>query len=138
MREMMLREKQLLLLRIKRTQVAQLPFDHPAQKQLFTDPPWHRRCKRADATGNKVIVGLKKTLKFQQRLVVKDNQVNVRQLESAVLQAKADCLRRKVGVVLFSRKPFFLRGGDDLAVAEQSRSRIMIKSRQPQYVHGGI
>ena len=52
----------------------------------------------------------------------------------ACAQAVRDGLVRERGVVLLAREALFLRGGDDLAVAEQAGGAVVIEGRDAEDV----
>jgi hypothetical protein len=79
--------------------------------------------------------GHQNPVKLPERLFEKDNVVQVRTSDAALLQAKLDGLFGKAVVVLDAGKAFFLRGGNLMAVTQQNRGRIMVVARNSQDIH---
>jgi hypothetical protein len=61
-------------------------------------------------------VGFQESLEFDKRFVVKNNKIDIFQLDAACAQAIADRVPRIAGVELLTREALFLRCGHDAAV----------------------
>jgi hypothetical protein len=97
---------------------AQVQFpSQPVGNHFRESPPSARRHRQ---------IRFQQAGEFQHRLVIENDAVQVRRLQPAVTQAKLDGLPRKIRLVLDARKPFFLRGGDDLAVAQQRGGGVVV------------
>ena len=80
-------------------------------------------------------VGHKNPLEFAERLLVKNDVVQVAGRDAGFLQAELDGSLRKAEVVLDPGEPLFLGGGDQLPVPEEGRGRVMVKTGDPEDVH---
>src|SRR2546423_15541478 len=88
-------------------------FDLLAYPEFLFQPERHRHQKRAYAAGRVINVGLKKTLKLQERLIVEGDVSHVFALDAARAQTILDRVRGKAMIVLLAREAFFLRRRDD-------------------------
>src|SRR5215471_14841344 len=70
-------------------------------------------------------MGDEEPLKSLQGLFVEDDMINFINRESAIIQTKSYGLNRKARVVFESRKPFFLRGGDNFAIDHKRCGRVV-------------
>jgi hypothetical protein len=80
-------------------------------------------------------VGFQKAFEFDKRLVVKDNEVDIFQLDAACVQAIADRVFRIAGVELLARETLFLRGGNDAAIFDQRGCTIVVKGGNTENAH---
>ena len=77
----------------------------------------------------------KDNLLAPERLIVKGSVIDLIDVDLRCFQASADCMCGKRGIVFFTRKPFLLRGGNDLPVLDQAGSAIVIKSGNTENIH---
>jgi hypothetical protein len=96
------------------------------QQQLLLQPDRHRRQERAQSPRRIGQIGLQQSLELDQRLVVEDHMIQVRQRDAASVQTVADRIGRKARVVLLAREAFLLRGSQDLAVAHQAGGTVVV------------
>lgn len=107
-------------------QAGQLFPDGLAQIEPFTEPVGEHGRERAPAARRDGEVGFEQACEFEDRLVVKNNRVELRGGQPGVLETKPAGLAREIRVVLPAREPFLLRGGGDDAVTEQGGGGIMV------------
>ena len=74
-------------------------------------------------------IGFQETVELRERLLIERYIVKPRHVELRFLQAVRDGPRGKTGVVFLSREPLFLSRGNDLAVNDERRCRIVIEGR---------
>ena len=74
-------------------------------------------------------------VEFQERLLVKRDVIQVADFDAAFAEAVFDGLGGEGGIVFFAREPFLLGGGDNLAIANQARGAVVVKSRKAEDVH---
>ena len=72
--------------------------------------------------------GFQETLELQEWLVIKHDVVNLIETDTFLGEAIVHRMRRKAGVVLFAAEALLLRGGNNLAIADQSSSAVVVKS----------
>ena len=109
-----------------------------AGPELVVHPERHRTQKRTQALWRVRQITLQQAFEFQDRLVVERDVIQVIRGDASLAKAERRGRFRKAMVVLLAREPFFLRGGDDLAVADQAGGGVVIERGQTQDVHGAI
>ena len=72
------------------------------------------------------MIGLEQPFEFDQRFVVEDDEVEVAAADPCLTQAVVDRVLRETVVVFLTRKPLFLSGRDDPAIANQGCRAVMI------------
>src|ERR1700736_629991 len=72
-------------------------------------------------------IGLEKTLELDHWFFIESDRIQGRDIQSRFAQAILDRQTRKPRVVFAARKPFFLSGGNNLTIPNQSGGGIMIK-----------
>jgi hypothetical protein len=73
-------------------------------------------------------VGFNQPLEFYERLFIKHYMVNASGASTALPDAIANGIDRKIIIVLLARKSFFLCRSDNPAVLNQRRSAVMIEA----------
>ena len=73
-----------------------------------------------------------KPLEGQRRIVVVDDRGQLFLRDPRLFQAIVDGIVREAAIILDAREALFLRRGHNLAIANQSRSRVVIEARDPQ------
>src|SRR5262249_29612918 len=104
-------------------------------KQFLAQPQRQRHAKRGEAGWTQGKVRFQEAFEFDERFVVKDNEVDIFQLYPPRAQAKVDCVPRIAGVELLACEALFLRGSNDAAVLDQCSSTIMIEGRDTENAH---
>ena len=100
--------------------------------QLLTKPQGHGLEKRTKSSRRVGQVGLENSLELQEGLVVETDVVELVRLQPCLLQAVADGVDRKAVVVLDAREALLLGGGHDLAIDDQSGSRVVVEGRDTE------
>src|SRR5688572_6357570 len=95
--------------------------------ELLFEPDRNRLEERAKTRRGECEIGLEQPLEFEHRLVVKAHVVELPRSESRLPQAVIHGVLRKLRVVLFARESLFLRGGNDLAVDDERRGRVVVE-----------
>src|SRR5579871_1267283 len=140
MTHMMLGEKQLLLPVESRTQPLQLFMQQRFLKQLLADPQRHCHLERSQSAWRIGEIRFEQPLELQERLVVKNNKIDIAERAAGLYQAILGRVRWKSGIVLLAREALLLRGRDNFAIAHQRRGAVVIKSGDSQNLHvsGGL
>jgi hypothetical protein len=68
--------------------------------------------------------------KFGPRVFVIGDRRQILHFDPGMIKAISDRMLRETGIVPPSRKPLFLYGADDFAIAQKGRSTVMIKTGQ--------
>ena len=76
-------------------------------------------------------IGFDKPAEFQKGLVIETDIVDLFRFEARVLETILYRLNREVFVLLLSGKTLFLSGGNDFAVDDECRRRIVIEGGNP-------
>ena len=100
--------------------------------QLLLDPHHHTLPEQADPQRRSGQMSFQQAFKGEQRFVVKSDAVQILNAYICFAQAVCDCMVRKLGIVFSSRKAFFLRGGDNSSIANQTRSTVVIECRNAE------
>ena len=135
---MVLGEAQLVLGRQRRVDLLQRLYEQVALKQLLADPQRHRLAERGEAARREGEVGLDQPLELEERLLVEDDLVDRRAVAARGLQAIAQRMRRKPGVVLDAGEALLLRRGDDRPVLDDRSRAVVIERGQPEDAHASI
>src|ERR1051326_7962715 len=85
-------------------------------EELFADPEGQRHAKRSKTNRGKSEVGFQQTFKLQERLVVKNDVIEVRCMNARFLETVLNRPVREARIVLLAREPLFLRSGHNLSV----------------------
>ena len=96
-------------------------------KQLLLQPQRHRHAERAKAPRRESKIGFEQSLELQKRLFVEGDEVDIAPAGASFLDAIAQRMDRKIRVMLLACEALFLRGRNDLAVAHNRCSAIVIK-----------
>src|SRR5688572_6030912 len=94
----------------------EFPADEIFLEQLFANPERHRHREAAIPARRESEIGLDEALEFQERLFVEDDCVDSSRLCPGVLEAEANRVRGKTGVMLATREALLLGGGGDPAI----------------------
>src|SRR6516225_6843537 len=73
--------------------------------------------------------------RFQKGLVIEGDVVDVRERNTAGLEAILDRVARIVGIELLAGETFFLRGGHNAAIGDQRGRTVMIERGDPEDTH---
>ena len=129
---MMLGEAQLLvpidIRRFGAQQIDQQRF----LKKLLLQPQRHRHAKRTEPARRESEIGLEQPLELQKRLFVEGDEVDVAPRNTCFLHAIAQRVDRKIRVMFLAREALFLCGRDDLAVAHDRGSAVVIERRDTE------
>src|SRR5712671_1301156 len=96
----MLTEKQPLFPIVVRRKAFELLSQQALLEQLFFDPNRQGHAKRAEPVRCERQIGFEQSFEFQKRLIVKDDMIDLAELDSSLLEAIAHCILRKPRVVL--------------------------------------
>src|SRR5205085_2867606 len=107
-----------------------------AYPQLLAQPQRHRHQERTQAARRIINVSLKQSLKLQERLIVEGDVSHVFAFNAARLQAILDGIGGKAMIMLLARETLLLRRRHDLAVAHQTRRRVVVIGRDAENVCG--
>src|SRR5450759_3872665 len=107
-------------------------FSYP---EFLPKPKRHRHKKGADTLRSIVQICLKEPFKFQQRLIIKGNQVNFFTLDACLLETEIHRFSRETMIVFFSREALFLCGCQNFAAFGEAGCRIVVVSRDTKNVH---
>src|SRR6185295_5623968 len=77
-------------------------------EKLLSNPDWHSRPKRCEAARCERKICFQQALKFQKRLVIESDMVNILSTYSRALKTPPDGLSRKARIMLLARKALFL------------------------------
>ena len=98
-----------------------------ADPELLRQPGHHRTAEGDQAAGKLAQMIEHQPLEFAQRLFVVHDPIEIARLEARLRQAPARGQQRHGGVVLDPRETFLAAGGDDHAVVNQRRGRVVIE-----------
>src|SRR5947209_4534107 len=104
--------------------------------KLLAQPDGHCHQKRSKPARRVINVSLKQTLKRHERLVVEGHVVNFRARDASLAETEFKRAGRENIVMLLACEALLLTGRDNLAVAQDARSRDMIASGDSKYMHG--
>jgi hypothetical protein len=100
--------------------------------QLVAQPQRNGPLERCKALGRVGKVRFQDAVELLQRLVVEADVVEILGSGARLAQTKLDRFTREGRVVTDAREAFFLRGRDDLPVADQRRRAVVIEGRKSQ------
>ena len=103
--------------------------------EFLAQPDRDRHAEGLETTRRECHVGFEQPLEFQERFVVERNVLDARSIDAGLFQTVGDGFLRKSRVVFFAREAFFLRGCDDLSVAQQCCGTVVIKGGNPEDIH---
>ena len=127
MTEMMFRKKKVMV-PVKLAMALNLPLKKSLLKEFLANPNRDRHLERAQTLGSHSEICLKQSFKFQERLVVENDIVDVFEGYALRFQTIRNSMGGETRVVLLTGKALFLRSGDKLTVAHQCRCAVMIES----------
>ncbi len=85
--------------------------------------------------GSDVELGADDAVEGEEGEVVEDDGGELFGLDEGLSEAVVDGVAREAWVVLLAREALLLRGGDDLAVADEGRGRVVVEGRDPENRH---
>src|SRR6266699_3927228 len=131
--EMMLRKQQALVPVDQRcgSDSSKLSDEHGLLKQLLGQPQRKGRRKAREPARRERHVGLEQPIEFEERLLIEDDVIKSGGSNVTLLEAIAQRIPGKTGIVFDAAESLFLCGGHDLAVAHESRGAVVIVGRQP-------
>lgn len=103
--------------------------------ELFLQPVDHRIAPYVGGRGKCIQRGEQNALKFDQRLFVEDDMLQIVGGDPCLAQAEIDGLLRKAVVVFLAREAFFHRSGDQFAVVEERGGGVVIEAGNTEDVH---
>jgi hypothetical protein len=74
------------------------------------------------------------SFKSLRRAAIKCHKTDIFYTDIGVIQAPADRINRKIRIMFFTGKPFFLRSGNNPPVPQKTSRAVMIKTRNSQYI----
>ncbi len=134
MRQMMLREHQLLCIELGIVHLQRLRQDRLLE-QLFLEPDRQRPSERLEALRRKGQIGLEQPLEFQEGLFVEDDIINAGKLAARFLQAPGKRVVRKAGIVFAAGEALLLRRRDDPSLPHQRHRTVVVEGRDSQNLH---
>ena len=102
---------------------------HP---EFLAEPQRHRHQERPPAARCARGVGFEQAVELDQRLLVEADEIEILRRDAALTEAVGGRPRRKARVVLLAREAFFLCGGHDPAVFDETGGRIVIVGRDSE------
>jgi hypothetical protein len=100
--------------------------------QLGFQPERHRHHEGSQSDRSIRQVGFEQTIKLEERLVVKDNVVELPRSKARFPEAVVCGVLWEVGVVLDAGESFLLCCRDDLAITQQGGGAVVIEGREAQ------
>ena len=94
--------------------------------ELFPQPPRQRTREGEPSARRHRKIGLQHPGELDDRLVIKDNGIQIRFGEARLFQAKRNGMPGKTFVVFLPAETFLLRGGDDVPVTQKRRRGVMV------------
>src|SRR5436309_6967359 len=107
--------------------VAQLLAEELFHPDFFFDPNRNGLEERAQPNGRVSKVGVQYSVKLDERLLIKRDEVRFVDANASLAQTIFDREFGKRGVMLFAGESFFLGGGHEVAVAHQTGGAVVIK-----------
>ena len=105
-------------------------------KQLFAYPNRNCHSERLKTTWCKGEIGLEEAFKFQKRLLIEYDVVDVIEFRMPFLQTITDRVSGKTGVLFLARETLFLRGRYETAVDEEPGGTVVVESGYAEDLHG--
>src|SRR5690349_19106185 len=105
---MMFAKKEPLFPIVVRRKAFELLSQQALLKQLFFDPNRQGHAKRAEPAGCERQIGFEQSFEFQERLIVKDDMIDLAELDSSFAETITHCILRESRVVLFASDALFL------------------------------
>ncbi len=109
----------------------------PVHEQFFLDPERPGLEKREEALRSHAEVGFEYPFELEQRLVVEADIRQVFDRDPGRAEAVLDRVPGEARVPLLPRETLLLRGGDDLAVGEETGGAVMVEGGDSENVHAG-
>jgi len=102
--------------------------------ELVLDPQGAGLQKGSEAARRNAEVGLEYPLELEQRLVIERDCCQVAYSDATLAETVVDGPFGKRIVAFLSSEPFLLRGGDDVAIAQQAGGAVVIEGGDAEYV----
>src|SRR3954452_21371812 len=131
----MLTEKQPLFPIVVRRKAFELLSQQALLEQLFFDPNRQGHAKRAEPAGCERQIGLEQSFEFQERLVVKDDIVDLAELDTSLLKTIPHCILRKTRVVLLAGETLLLGRCGNTPLHDKGGRTVVVKGRDSEDVH---
>jgi hypothetical protein len=128
-REMMLRKQQFHFLFVELLDFCQLLIDQSLEKHFLLEPDRNSGDERGKSLRNEGIIRFQKPLKFEQRLIIEGNGIELVDGCATIFQAEFHRIGWKIGIVFLAGKTFLLSCCDDFAILNYGGGRVMIKRR---------
>jgi len=95
--------------------------------KLFTEPKWHSLKPRAKPSWGNGQIAHKESLKSQERLIIKNNMIQLMNLYASFFKTIFYCVFRKSWIMLLPGKAFLLRCRKDLSIFEETCRAVMVE-----------
>ncbi len=105
-------------------------------EQLLLDPEGHGHRERGEPARGEGEIRLEEPLEFQERLVVKDDVIQLVHRDPALAEAILDGVPRKARVVLGPAEALFLGRGHDPAVVDEGGGAVVVEGGDAKDAHG--
>src|SRR5262249_29987750 len=105
------------------------------EEELFFHPNRHGHKKGPKAPRRKRRVCLKQPLELQQRFIIEDDVVQVRELRASFTQAISYGVHWKTWIVLFPRETFLLRCSHNFSITNKTGGAVVIERGNTQNIH---
>lgn len=126
-----------MVLRIEdRPFIFQLITNELRNPQLVLEPDRHCLQERWEAPGKCRQIGIEKSFEFHKRLVVESDIVHLPDRYARLPKAIVDGVYREFSVMLLPCESLLLSSSNQLTVADQRCSRIVIEARYSKDMHG--
>ncbi len=99
---------------------------------LLLQPDRNRHAEALEARWRKRQVRLEQALEFSQRLLVEDDVVDVAPASPACAETILNGVGGKAGIMLLAGEPLLLRGGDDVAIHDESGGAVVVEGRNAE------
>src|SRR6185312_9976497 len=120
----MLTEEESLFPIVIRREALELAAQQALLEQLFLKPDRQRDAERAQALRCESKISFEQPFEFKEGLVVKDNVVNLAEVDPRLVEAVLYRMAWEPGVVFSAGEALFLCRRDDAAVGNQGRCAI--------------
>ena len=122
------------LVRVRKSAIVlfQVLQKHRLLEQFLLQPNRHCQPERRKTPRCEGNVGLQKPFKLQERLVVKHDMINVRDLQTRFRKDIINSVARVARIMFLSCEAFLLRGSHNLSVTHQRCSTVVVESGNTQ------
>jgi hypothetical protein len=112
--------------------VPERPRDQVRHPELLAEPRGNGAHEGREPTRSNGQVGLENAIELEKRLVVEGDAVKGVDAEARLAQTSPDGVFREAVVVLHPAEALLLGGGDDLPIAQQARSGVVVVRRDSE------